>query len=175
MVNIRQFRFETGIVALHNPHLIEIDPIQLRKRGIEEYSVDMMLPDTEAKKLWAAIEVVRKNCLSHLPQSKLTIPGRLDQKSGLIRFTARAYARYGQPEVGYADDLKRMEEARNMCSVSLAGEVPHGAKGRCFGSIHPYQEYGGGIRLVIKKVVLIRKIELPPINPQTNDQHSVSA
>jgi hypothetical protein len=170
MVNARQFRFETGIITLHNPHLIEIDPIQLRKRGIEEYSVDMMLNDPEAKKLWAAIEVVRENCLHHLPQSKLKMPGQIDKKSGLIRFTARAYAKYGQPDVGYADELKRIETARNCCTVK---EVLHGARGRCFGSIHPYQEYGGGIRLVIKKVALIRRIELQPFGLQAQGSHSI--
>jgi len=175
MVNVRQFRFETGPVTLHDPHLIAIDPVQLRKRGIEEYSVDMMLNDTEAKKLWAAIDVVRKNCLSHLPQSKLRIPGQLDKKTGLIRFPARAYAKYGRPEVAYADDLKRMEAAGNCFPVTLAEEVPHGARGHCSGSIHPYKAHRGGIRLVIKKVVLIRVIELTPLNLQAKDSHSVSA
>jgi hypothetical protein len=157
MVNVRQFRFETGPVTLHNPHLIEIDPIQLRKRGIEEYSVDMMLNDSEAKSLWAAIEVVRENCLSHLPtQSKLKIPGQLDKKTGLIKFTARAYAKYGQPDVCYAEDAERNNRLGiPPGKVGVVGEVPHGARARCFGSISPYTVYSGGIRLVIKKVALI--------------------
>jgi hypothetical protein len=157
MVNIRQFTFETGPVTLHNPHLIDTDPALLRKTGEAQFSVDMMLNDTEAKKLWAKIEIVRENCLSHLPtQSKLKIPGMLDEKTGLIRFTARAYARYGQPEVFYAEDAERNNRLGIPPSkVGMVGEVAHGARAHCFGSISPYMVYGGGIRLVIKKVAVI--------------------
>jgi hypothetical protein len=159
MVNARQFRFETGPVILHNPHLIVTDPALLRKTGEAQFSVDMMLNDTEAKSLWAKIEVVRENCLSHLPtQSKLKIPGQLDDKTGLIRFTARGYAKYGQPEVFYADVMERNKRLGMPATTRLIGAVAHGARARCFGSISPYTVYSGGIRLVIKKVALIRVI-----------------
>lgn len=57
--------------------------------------------------------------------------------------------------------------------IEVTEEVPHGARGRCFGSIHPYPEYGGGIRLVIKKVILIRVIKLRPDSADSHDPHSL--
>jgi hypothetical protein len=57
-----------------------------------------------------------------------------------------------------------MESAGNSFSPTLTKEVQHGSRLRCFGSIHPYPEYGGGIRLIVKQVVLIRIVKLRPFD-----------
>ena len=141
MTNTKLFSFATPNVTLENSFLTRPDQYK-------QFSIHMLLDDTEAGDLWARLELIRNRHLKHLPQAKLSIPGKTDAKSHRIlnrqfhRFIARTK---------YQPDIVEGNEEQ-----AYPHEVPDGAVGQCFLSLSPYLNYGGGIRLCITKVQLVK-------------------
>lgn len=146
MMKPQKYKFETGQVTFQHSHVIE--PDSKEKFGPEacgEYSLHMLMDDAEARKLMDKIDEVIAKTIPHLKKlsNKFHYPGILDEKTGLYKFRCKHNPEYGRPEVTY-----------NETGFSVTCEIPNGSTGEVHGIVHPYEDYGGGIKLIVKRVIV---------------------
>lgn len=142
---MKKFTFETGLVTLQHCHTIEPDlKEKFGPNACGEYSLYMLMNESEAQKLEAKIIEVIDKTIPHLKDSSsFHYPGTFDEKTGLYRFRCKHNPKYGRPEVIFKEH-----------GLGVNCEIPSGSTGEVSGVVHPYEDYGGGIKLIFKQVII---------------------